>query len=310
MFLSIDNLESKMKIEQLKMLKTVAELGTLKTASETLFKTQAAVSKGIKQLESQLGIELFNREGYRMSLTMQGQQIYQLALMLLQKAQEIEDLSHHLNAGNEAVITLAVNSTFDLTIILPLLEKIQYEYPDTQVIIRQEQISGAVEALDKEQADLAISVVIDETTTNQKYDSLNIHQGSVISVAAPKLLNRHQILTKARQLEKEYQIVIQDIGNQSKGQLFGVQTGQRCWYVNNFATKKMLILSGMGWGGLPKHLIEQELASGQLRPLELVDSYNSLQVNYFLLKNKNRLLGPVASLLWQSLQEISEKTDG
>ena len=42
-----------MKIEQLRMLKTVAELGTLKTASETLFKTQAAVSKGIKQLESQ-----------------------------------------------------------------------------------------------------------------------------------------------------------------------------------------------------------------------------------------------------------------
>ena len=299
-----------MKIEQLKMLKTVAELGTLKTASETLFKTQAAVSKGIKQLESQLGIELFNREGYRMSLTMQGQQIYQLALMLLEKAQEIEDLSQHLNAGNEAVITLAVNSTFDLTIILPVLEKIQNEYPDTQVIIRQEQISGAVEALDKEQADLAISVVIDETTTNQKYDALNIHQGSVISVAAPKLLNRHQMLTKARQLEKEYQIVIQDSGNQSKGQLFGVLTGQRCWYVNDFSTKKMLIMSGMGWGGLPKHLIEQELASGQLRPLALVDSYNSLQVNYFLLKNKNRLLGPVASLLWQSLQGISEKTDG
>jgi len=299
-----------MKIEQLKMLKTVAELGTLKTASETLFKTQAAVSKGIKQLESQLGIELFNREGYRMSLTIQGQQIYQLALMLLEKAQEIEELSHHLNAGNEAVITLAVNSTFDLTIILPILEKMQNEYPDTQVIIRQEQITGAVEALDQEQADLAISIVINETITNQKYDLLNIHQGSVFSVAAPKLLNRHQNLTKARQLEKEYQIVIQDSGNQSKGQSFGVQTGQRCWYVNDFATKKMLILSGMGWGGLPKHLIEQELDSGQLKQLELVDSKNAQHLNYCLLKNKNKLLGPVASLLWQSLQEISEATDG
>jgi len=299
-----------MKIEQLKMLKTVAELGTLKTASETLFKTQAAVSKGIKQLESQLGIELFNREGYRMSLTIQGQQIYQLALMLLEKAQEIEELSHHLKAGNEAVITLAVNSTFDLTIILPILEKMQNEYPDTQVIIRQEQITGAVEALDQEQADLAISIVINETITNQKYDLLNIHQGSVFSVAAPKLLNRHQNLTKARQLEKEYQIVIQDSGNQSKGQSFGVQTGQRCWYVNDFATKKMLILSGMGWGGLPKHLIEQELDSGQLKQLELVDSKNAQHLNYCLLKNKNKLLGPVASLLWQSLQEISAATDG
>jgi len=294
-----------MKIEQLRMLKTVAELGTLKAASETLFKTQAAVSKGIKQLENQLAIELFNREGYRMSLTMQGQQIYQMALMLLEKAQEIEDLSKHLNAGNEAVITLAVNSTFDLTIILPLLEKIQNEYPDTQVIIRQEQITGAIEALDKGQADLAISIVINEAITNQKYDLLNIHQGSVLSVAAPKLLNRHPNLSKARQLEKEYQIVLQDSGNQSKAQLFGVQTGQRCWYVNDFSTKKMLTLNGMGWGNLPKHLIEQELKSGELKQLTLIDSKNSQHLNYCILKNKNKLLGPVASFLWQSLEKMS-----
>ena len=299
-----------MKIEQLKMLKTVAELGTLKTASDTLFKTQAAVSKGIKQLESQLGIELFNRQGYRMSLTVQGQQIYQLALVLLDKALEIESLSQHLNAGNEAVITLAVNGTFDLAIILPLLEKIQNEYPDTQVVIRQEQITGAIEALEKEQADLAISVVLNETIMHPKYDLLNIHKGSVLSVAAPKLLERHPNLSKVRQLEKEYQIVIQGSGNQTKGQAFGVQTGQRCWYVNDFATKKMLILSGMGWGSLPKHLIKQELDSGQLKQLELVDSNNYQYLNYCILKNKNKLLGPVASLLWQSLSQMTERADG
>lgn len=299
-----------MKIEQLRMLKTVAELGTLKTASETLFKTQAAVSKGIKQLESQLGIELFDREGYRMSLTIQGQQIYQLALMLLEKAQEIEDLSQHLNAGNEAVITLAVNGTFDLNIILPLLEKMQYQFADTQLIIHQKQITGAIEALDNEDADLAISVVTNETISNQKYDLLNIHNGSVISVAAPKLLNRHPKLGKARELEKEYQIVIQDSGNQTKGQAFGVQTGQRCWYVNDFATKKMLILSGMGWGSLPKHLIKYELENTMLIPLELVDNTNIQHLNYCLLKNKNKLLGPVASFLWDGLQKIPKTTDG
>lgn len=295
-----------MKIEQLRMLKTVAELGTLKTASETLFKTQAAVSKGIKQLESQLGIELFSREGYRMSLTLQGQQIYQLGLVLLEKAQEIEDLSQHLNAGNEAVITLAVNSTFDLSILLPLLEKIQNAYPDTQVIIRQEQITGAIEALDSAQADLAIAIVINETIIAQKHDLLNIHSGSIISVAAPKLLDRHPDLSNVRQLDKEYQIVIQDSGKLTKGQSFGVQTGQRCWYVNDFATKKMLILSGIGWGSLPVHLIEQELAQGQLMPLTLADNKSTQQLNYCLLKPKNKLLGPVASMLWHNFVSITD----
>ena len=55
-----------MTLEQLKMLKHVAELGSLKNASEKLFKTQPAISQGIKQLEAQLGLQLFNREGYRL----------------------------------------------------------------------------------------------------------------------------------------------------------------------------------------------------------------------------------------------------
>ena len=58
-----------MTLEQLKMLKQVAELGSLKSASATLFKTQPAISQGIKQLEAQLGLQLFNRQGYRLSLT-------------------------------------------------------------------------------------------------------------------------------------------------------------------------------------------------------------------------------------------------
>ena len=292
-----------MKIEQLRMLRTVAELGTLKAASEKLFKTQAAVSKGIKQLENQLGMDLFNREDYRMSLTGAGQQIYQLSIMLLDKAQEIENLSQHLKAGNEAVITLAINGIFDLTVLIPTLEKLQFEHPDTQVIIRQEQISGAVEALDQEQADLAISVVINETAIAQQFDFLYINQGDVISVATPKLLDRHPNLSKSRELEKEYQIVIKDSGKQTKGQAFGVQTGQRCWYVNDLTNKKTLILSGMGWGSLPEHLIKQELETGQLQKLNLADSSNQQSLKYYLLKKKNKLLGPVATSLWQSLED-------
>ena len=77
-----------MTLEQLKMLKLVAEQGSLKSASEALYKTQPAISQGIKQLESQLGLQLFDRDGYRLVLTIEGEQIYSPAVQLLDKASE------------------------------------------------------------------------------------------------------------------------------------------------------------------------------------------------------------------------------
>ena len=103
-----------MTLEQLKMLKQVAELGSLKKASEKLFKTQPAISQGIKQLEAQLGLQLFNRQGYRLSLTNNGQKIYQHALRLLDEANHIERLATFLTAGNEASITIAIEASYDL----------------------------------------------------------------------------------------------------------------------------------------------------------------------------------------------------
>ncbi|MCJ8315018.1 MAG: LysR family transcriptional regulator [Saccharospirillaceae bacterium] len=303
-----------MKIEQLKMLKTVAQLGTLKAASEKLFKTQAAISKGIKQLENQLGLELFDRKAYRMILTDEGEQILQLAKIMLDKAVEIENLSQHLNAGNEATITIAINSAFDLNLILPMLENIQNTFPDTQLIIHQEQISGALHALTQNKADFAITVVVDEYVKQQQFDLVFLTKGEMINVAAPKLIARHNSIKQQRTLEKEYQIVIQDSGNQNKSQTFGIQDGQRCWYVNDFTSKKTIITSGLGWGNLPGHMIQNELNSGELIALNFEDQQptglnlkgQSIQTkfDYFALKQKQKLLGPVATKIWQSLNAL------
>ncbi|OUS28464.1 LysR family transcriptional regulator [Gammaproteobacteria bacterium 45_16_T64] len=298
-----------MKIDQLKMLKTVAEQGTLKAASERLFKTQAAVSKGIKQLESQLGIQLFNRDGYRMILTAEGEQIFQLALTLLDKAVEIENLSHHLSAGNEASVTLAVSGAFDMNLLLPVLGMVQEKFPDTQIILRQEQVTGAMEALNNGEADLAIAIVIDELTIQKTLDIARICQGAIVNVASPMLLSRHPNLRFQRELEKEYQIIVQDTGNQSKSVSFGVQDGQRCWYVNDLATKKMLTLSGMGWGMLPEHLIVDELADGTLVKIALTDGNNNNVFNYFAARQKSTLPGPVARLLWDGLKGVGEELE-
>lgn len=292
---------SDMTLEQLKMLKLVAEQGTLKSASELLFKTQPAISQGIKQLETLLGIKIFNREGYRLKLTNEGEQVYRKALRLLSEASEIQQLSKHLAQGNEASITIAIEASYDLNRILPILENTQNAFPRTQIILRQEYLSGAFEAVENDQAELAITPIGILNIESGVFDANWLYQGHLINVAAPRLLLRHPDLKLVDELRSEYQIIVQDSGHASKGKNYNVQEGQRCWFANDFSTKKTLIMSGMGWGRLPEGLITQELENGSLVKLRLKDIKTDLDLNYYAIKRKSRVLGPVASKLWKSL---------
>ncbi len=295
-----------MTLEQLKMLVQVAELGSLKGASETLFKTQPAISQGIKQLETQLGIQLFNRQGYRLLLTDNGKQIYQHALRLINEAKQIKQLASFLSAGNEATVTIAIEASYDLKRILPVLEMIRNEFPHTQVILKQEYINDAIEAVKSEKADLALTTIDNLALQSGDYEANKLYQGSLYNVAALALLQRHPKLTSVEELKDEYQIVVQDSGQSSQGVNYSVQTGQRCWYVNDFSTKKTLIMSGMGWGRLPEYMIEKELDSKELVAINLTDFDTNIALNYQVIKLKSRLLGPVASRLWQSMRLVEK----
>lgn len=293
-----------MTLEQLRMLVKVAELGSLKEASEKLFKTQPAVSQGLKQLETQLGLQLFNRQGYRLVLTDNGKQIYQHALRLMNEAKQIKQLASFLAIGNEATVTLAIEASYDLKRILPVLESIRHDFPHTQIILKQEYINGALEAVKSEQADLALTTIDLLALQSGDYEAKKLYQGGLCNVASPALLERHPALMSVEALKDEYQIVVQDSGQSSQGINYSVQTGQRCWYVNDFNTKKTLIMSGIGWGRLPEYMIENELKSKELIALKLSDVETYLALNYQVIKLKSRLLGPVASRLWQNMSLI------
>ncbi len=293
-----------MTLEQLRMLVKVAELGSLKEASEKLFKTQPAVSQGLKQLETQLGLQLFNRQGYRLVLTDNGKQIYQHAQRLMNEAKQIKQLASFLAIGNEAAVTLAIEASYDLKRILPVLESIRHDFPHTQIILKQEYINGALEAVKSEQADLALTTIDLLALQSGDYEAKKLYQGGLYNVASPALLERHPALMSVEALKDEYQIVVQDSGQSSQGINYSVQTGQRCWYVNDFNTKKTLIMSGIGWGRLPEYMIENELKSKELIALKLNDVETYLALNYQVIKLKSRLLGPVASRLWQNMSLI------
>jgi DNA-binding transcriptional LysR family regulator len=297
-----------MKLEQLSVFQSVAELGSLRQASESLHKTQPAISQSIKQLEATLGVVLFNRSGYRLALTDEGKVLYQHALRVLDEANGLRNMARHITSGNETRITLATEASYDLKGIIPLLAKVQNQFPNTQIVLRQEYLTGAIEALQQQKVTFCLSPVSSEFLQHSQVQVHALNTGCLVNVASPELIARHPELKTSAELINEYQIVVQDSGKGSLNKSWGVQDGQRCWYVNDFATKKMLIESGMGWGRLPYHQIQKSIEKGNLIELQLSDIENTVIFDYYIIKNKKQLLGPVAETLWEQFKAYTFNT--
>jgi DNA-binding transcriptional LysR family regulator len=72
------------------------------------------------------------------------------------------------------------------------------------------------------------------------------------------------------------------------------------WTVTDIAAKKDLILAGMGWGGLPEHVVAGELESGELVALD-VPEFEADTMTLFVLRRRDRVHGIVSQALWQGL---------
>ena len=280
------------------MFVAVAENESLRKAAEKIFKTQPTVTSAIKKMEMELGIDLFSREQYRVSLTKAGEKLYPIALQLLNKHQELKQVAHRLNQGFEAKVTIAVEASFDLNVIVDVLGYSQQHFPSTELVLQQEYMSGSFEKLLDEEVELAISPLFDHTIPPGTVDVKTIYQGQFVNVASPQLIQNLNVLKSIKQLVDKYQIIVRDSGSHTDGKQVGVQQGQRAWYVNNFEAKLLLIRQGMGWGNLPLNLVKPFIDNRQLEVLSLEDYASSYDVDYQLMKLNRRVLGPVATQIW------------
>ena len=79
-----------MEIRNLESFIQVAELGSFTKAAESLGYTQSSVSTQIRQLETELGVPLFERINHSVKLTEKGKEILSLAHQLFRTADDIK----------------------------------------------------------------------------------------------------------------------------------------------------------------------------------------------------------------------------
>ena len=107
---------------------TVARRGTITRAAEELSVSPSAVSQQIKLLEQQLGVRLFRREGRLLSLTLEGEQLFQTSATALRM---LRDARRHLGKTRETYrLNLRVSPSFGVRWLGPRLSDFVARYPD------------------------------------------------------------------------------------------------------------------------------------------------------------------------------------
>ena len=90
----------KYTLRQLQVFLATANHNNISLAAKDLFLSQSAASSALKELESQMGLQLFDRAGKRLKLNDQGKLLRPKVESLLSQAQELEDaLISHAKAG-------------------------------------------------------------------------------------------------------------------------------------------------------------------------------------------------------------------
>lgn len=214
-------------------------------------------------------------------------------------------MGQHLGAGNEAIIRLAYDLTCPHSLIFPALKEVQLSHPDTEVHLLGESRFRALELVQKGEVDLAISPWWPTFYALGDIDTVTIDSFELVLVAAPSLLNG-RVITKTEQLTSFFELSIQESDMPFDSEKLRILQGGRQWKTKDPHTLKQMLLAGLGWGFMPKYLIERELTEGLLMRLQLADMESAIQGEVRVVRKENKTLGPVASQLWQSFCDAAE----
>ena len=294
-----------MTYDQLKVLDAIITEGSFNAASRRLFTSQPAISVAIKKLEDEFNLKLFSRDQYRPVLTPAGKVFYQKSKRVLEQTRDLELLARQLSIGNEPEIRIAIEAVFPLPVISGLLKNYENDHPATKLYLSSEYLNGAVERVLDGTTNIALIAKLRE---DSKLESIPLTQIQMIPVAAPEFCPVHASHGLSLDEIKEYvQVVVTDSSHQEDNKLsHGVLEGGRIWLVNDFLTKKQMLLEGLGWGRLPLHMIEDELENGSLRVLKM-QNIQSVKVEMQAVRKLGRPIGPIATKIWDDLKLLSKR---
>lgn len=255
-----------LSLDHLRVLVTIADLGSFSAAARKLRRAQSAISQAVATLEELQGIRLFDRSGHRPRLTDIGQVLVEQARLVLASAARFEAVAASNRAGLEAELALAIDPLVPTAPLIESLHALRNTYPDLPVSFTTEGLGGALRRLRDDSAALAICLLLPAVPEDiVAYPLLRIDMIPVVAPAHP-LATLGRPATRS-DLEPHTQLVLSDPVDPA-GPSYGLSSA-RLWRFVDLGRRLDFLLAGFGWCRMPGHLVSEPMAAGHLARIEI-----------------------------------------
>ncbi|HEX5338453.1 MAG TPA: HTH-type transcriptional regulator CysB [Gallionella sp.] len=207
-----------MNLQQLRYLREISRQGLkISDAADALYTSQPGISKQIKQLEDELGIQIFVRNGKRIvAITEPGKAVLEIAQRMLHDADNLKQVGQEFHSQDSGHLTLATTHTQARYALPPVVKQFIKRYPKVKLGLHQGSPTQIAEQVLHGEADVAIA-----TESLTQYDdlvTLPCYEWSHCVIVPP-----HHPLLEAKKLTlakiAQYPIITYDFAFSGRGKI-------------------------------------------------------------------------------------------
>src|SRR5450830_1597310 len=265
--------------DALAMLQTIAATGSFAAAARGLGLVPSALTYRVRQIEDALDVLLFDRSSRQARLTEAGAELLREGARLLADMEAVAKRVKRVATGWEPQLTIAVDTIISKATVMELCESFYAMNPPTRIKLRDETLSGTLEALTSGQADLALGVAETSTTTGIHGQPLG-DMTFVYAVAPHHPLAKAPEPLKDELIRQHRAVAVADTITRGGGMTFGLLGGQDVFTVATMKDKLDAQLRGLGGGFVPECMVRDYIETGRLVVKKMERPQRLIRVNY------------------------------
>lgn len=255
--------------DQLRIFLTIVETGSFAGAGRRLNRAVSVISYGIANLEAQLGVTLFEREGTRRpQLTVAGRALLADARTIAAGVDGLRAKVKGLLDGLEAEVDLAVDVMLPSARLGQVLRAFAVEFPTVQLRLHVEALGAVTGLVLDRRAIVGVSGPL--PLGGGELETVAAGSTLMLPVAAPDHPLGRMATIPPGAAREHIQLVLSDRSELTEGRDFAVLS-PRTWRLADLSAKHALLREGVGWGNMPLPMVEADLAAGTLVRLSLPD---------------------------------------
>ncbi len=256
-------------LDQLRTFIAAVDEGSFSAASRKLLRSQSVVSETVGNLEEQIGVPLFDRSGRYPKLTPAGTVLLADARNIVSGVDLLKARAKGMAAGLEPELSVVVDVFYPIDAITQVAKEFRQQYPGVALRIYVEALGAAIQPVLDGRCSVGVVgslPLIPGTLTSERFPGV-----SLLMVAAREHPLAQQKGKVPRDVLSKYtQIVLTDRSDLSAGREMGVMS-PTTWRLADLFAKHHFLLNGLGWGGMPLHVVRKDLEEGRLVALSIED---------------------------------------